>query len=254
MIKFFRHIRKRLISESKFSKYLLYAIGEIILVVIGILIALQVNNWNENNRQYREAQTKIRELQGEFAENRIVLKERINDLENANTYVRKIIDLTNEIGTAPENFNLDSIISRSLKYGNYNPANSTIQELISSGKLGLITDKELKKSLYAWLQMLEDSDEDFKNQDHQAQSLLIPYLYKNISMQNLNAYNPLDIKEKSRLYNDSYKQVIKDLEFENLYHGKLFWNSVMITHYKSLDSLAKKIVKQAQKLIDKIDD
>ncbi len=48
MIKFFRHIRQRLLTENKFSKYLLYAIGEIILVVIGILIALQINNWNEN--------------------------------------------------------------------------------------------------------------------------------------------------------------------------------------------------------------
>lgn len=48
MIKFFRKIRKRLLSENKFSKYLLYAIGEIILVVIGILIALQINNWNED--------------------------------------------------------------------------------------------------------------------------------------------------------------------------------------------------------------
>ncbi|MFT6995454.1 MAG: hypothetical protein ACJA1P_002199 [Maribacter sp.] len=47
MIKFFRHIRKQLLSENKFSKYMLYAIGEIALVMIGILLALQVNNWNE---------------------------------------------------------------------------------------------------------------------------------------------------------------------------------------------------------------
>ena len=47
MIKFFRRIRQQLLSENKTSKYLLYAIGEIILVVIGILIALQINNWNE---------------------------------------------------------------------------------------------------------------------------------------------------------------------------------------------------------------
>ena len=50
MIKFFRKIRQRLLSENKFSKYLIYAIGEIILVVIGILIALQINNWNENKK------------------------------------------------------------------------------------------------------------------------------------------------------------------------------------------------------------
>ena len=50
MIKFFRRIRQNLLSENKFSKYLLYAIGEIILVVIGILIALQLNIWKENKQ------------------------------------------------------------------------------------------------------------------------------------------------------------------------------------------------------------
>jgi hypothetical protein len=51
MIKFFRKIRQRLLTENKFSKYLIYAIGEIILVVIGILIALSINNWNESRKQ-----------------------------------------------------------------------------------------------------------------------------------------------------------------------------------------------------------
>ncbi len=54
MIKFFRKIRQKLISENKFSKYLLYAIGEIILVVIGILIALQINNANEVAKQQKQ--------------------------------------------------------------------------------------------------------------------------------------------------------------------------------------------------------
>ena len=47
MIKFFRKIRQKMLTENKFSKYLIYAIGEIILVVIGILIALSINTWNE---------------------------------------------------------------------------------------------------------------------------------------------------------------------------------------------------------------
>ncbi len=50
MINFFRKIRHRLFSQNKFSKYLLYAVGEIVLVVIGILIALQINNWNETRK------------------------------------------------------------------------------------------------------------------------------------------------------------------------------------------------------------
>ena len=48
MIKFFRHLRQNRIMENKTSKYFKYAIGEIVLVVIGILIALQINNWNTN--------------------------------------------------------------------------------------------------------------------------------------------------------------------------------------------------------------
>lgn len=48
MIKFFRTIRQNLIMENKTGKYLKYAIGEIVLVVIGILIALSINTWNEN--------------------------------------------------------------------------------------------------------------------------------------------------------------------------------------------------------------
>ena len=50
MLRFFRQIRQRLLTDNKFSKYLLYAVGEILLVVIGILIALQINNWNEERK------------------------------------------------------------------------------------------------------------------------------------------------------------------------------------------------------------
>jgi len=52
MIKFFRKIRQRLVAENKFTQYLIYALGEIVLVVVGILIALQINNWNEAQKDH----------------------------------------------------------------------------------------------------------------------------------------------------------------------------------------------------------
>lgn len=58
MLRFFRKIRQKLLTDSKFSKYLLYSVGEILLVVIGILIALQIDSWNEK-RQLEEREIKF---------------------------------------------------------------------------------------------------------------------------------------------------------------------------------------------------
>jgi hypothetical protein len=66
MIKFFRQIRYKLMSENKTSKYFKYAIGEILLVVIGILIALQINTWNEERKERNREQAILKNLQLEF--------------------------------------------------------------------------------------------------------------------------------------------------------------------------------------------
>ncbi|MFP4847016.1 DUF6090 family protein [Winogradskyella sp. PE311] len=77
MIKFFRKIRQKLLSENKFSKYLIYAIGEIVLVVIGILIALGINNWN-NEQKDKQAELKyLNQIRKSLKENDLILKERI---------------------------------------------------------------------------------------------------------------------------------------------------------------------------------
>ena len=74
MIKFFRKIRQNMIKENKASKYLLYAIGEIVLVVIGILIAISINNWNENNKLAKKETTLLISLQKEIEANINILK------------------------------------------------------------------------------------------------------------------------------------------------------------------------------------
>ena len=75
-MKFFHRIRKGLLKENRFTRYLIYAAGEIILVVIGILIALQINNWNTNQREQREANDIL-----------LTIREGLNsDLENVISY------------------------------------------------------------------------------------------------------------------------------------------------------------------------
>ncbi|WP_273567484.1 DUF6090 family protein [Maribacter halichondriae] len=69
MIKFFRKIRQNLLSEGKTGKYLKYAIGEILLVIIGILIALQINNWNDIRIERKELNIALHAMIEELNEN-----------------------------------------------------------------------------------------------------------------------------------------------------------------------------------------
>ena len=77
MIKSFRKIRQKLLSENNFSKYLIYAIGEIVLVVIGILIALSLNNWNDSKKKKIEERVLLTELMKNLEINITQIKEDI---------------------------------------------------------------------------------------------------------------------------------------------------------------------------------
>ena len=74
MIKFFRKLRQNLLMENKTGKYLKYAIGEIALVMIGILLALQVNNWNNYRLEGRKEQLFLANLQSDFKANLIAYR------------------------------------------------------------------------------------------------------------------------------------------------------------------------------------
>ena len=83
MIKFFRKIRQNLLSEGKTGKYLKYAIGEIILVVIGILIALSINNWNENQKLQKSKTEYYKQLLVEINLDIKKLEPKLNRIEQS---------------------------------------------------------------------------------------------------------------------------------------------------------------------------
>jgi len=83
MINFFRHIRQTLLSKNKFNKYILYAIGEIVLVVFGILIALSINNWNENNKSRAFESEMLTQIHENLIKDRLSLDNIISNFENA---------------------------------------------------------------------------------------------------------------------------------------------------------------------------
>ena len=93
MIKFFRKIRQKLLSENKFSKYLIYAVGEILLVVIGILIALQINNRNEFKKD-RAFETKmLKEIRKEIIKDTIYFNKISKRAETSMNGGEKLLEL-----------------------------------------------------------------------------------------------------------------------------------------------------------------
>ncbi len=104
MINFFRKIRKKLADDNKPLKYLRYGIGEIVLVVIGILIALQINNWNEQKKQSQKEHKILREIKENVETNVLIFQQAIKQQEAIIQDLDLFVDMVRS-----QSFNNDSI-------------------------------------------------------------------------------------------------------------------------------------------------
>ena len=146
MIKFFRKIRQRLLTENKFSKYLIYAIGEIILVVIGILIALSINNWNEKQKDLEKEQLILKQLHSEYQSNLAQLDEKIL---MRNEGLEACAKLLNQIDN-PETIN-EEVLYNSLWQILRDPTFDPIKnDIVGSQNLRLLQNEELVRILSNW--------------------------------------------------------------------------------------------------------
>lgn len=181
MISFFRKIRKRLLSDGKAGRYLKYAFGEIILVVIGILIALSINNWNENRKERVQEALILQQLLSDFKSNLEQLDQKIsfrNDFMKASLELLKLID-------EPQLRNKDSIdmfIGRTMPYATYDPI---IVDLAGSGELGLIQNTSLKRALTHWSSNIKDVIEDEVIWKEYRNNQYFPFLVKHYQLRTI---------------------------------------------------------------------
>jgi len=144
MIKFFRIIRQKLLTENKFSRYLIYALGEILLVVIGILIALQINNWNDYRKQIKKEREILQQFKIELNEDLLIL----NETTSYNNFLIKSCDelirhLENDL---PYNDSLSLYFDRWASPDVLEFNGSTYQNLITTGP-ELIRNKYLRNDI-----------------------------------------------------------------------------------------------------------
>ncbi len=145
MIKFFRKIRQNLLSEGQAGKYLKYAFGEIILVVIGILIALSLNNWNENRKNKLTESEYYCKLLADFELDRQNIAELYKESEHKiATSKRLLLELKDKC--KEKSYLLNNYL-QALRTNAFVPSKVAMTDIVSSGKLNLLTNDSLKNDL-----------------------------------------------------------------------------------------------------------
>ena len=157
MIKFLRSIRKRLIREKKLGNYFVYAIGEIVLVVIGILIALAINTSNQTKIDREKEQTYLIGLRKEFQTSRLKLHELIKVNRQNYEGARKLMEFKSDESTRPSEKQFSELLFATFSNDiSFNPNNSLLVEMINSGSLKDLSNAELRVHLTNWIATLSD--------------------------------------------------------------------------------------------------
>jgi len=207
MLKIFRSIRQKLVTEGRIKNYLTYATGEIILLVIGILIALQLNNWNNDRTNRQKELDYLKNIQRD-------LRDQLQDIENQYEYELTQMNNANELIKSYEidashRFSdtvlarLTSLIMRS----NFVLVDPTFQDLKSTGNLILINNYSLRDELIRYYQKLNDiaSTINFNNNSFVDQLFAQNMIHNSL-------LNMTNLSEMSRRFNSNVLDISEHLK------------------------------------------
>lgn len=224
MIKFFRKIRQNLLMENKTGKYFKYAIGEIVLVVIGILIALSISNWNENRKNSQSETVFLEGILYDINEQKKLCNNQIDFESGRQKWALKSLETIKS--SFIEN-QLDSLyryvqhLKQRLTFAVFNP---TYEELKSTGALKLIKDKNLKSDIVLFYQNLEKRNQILTNNNHNIDNIYKTYVLSNSFGFYYNNQEKIQVKWKHQpsqlLELSNNLEVRKNLTISNLYRAK----------------------------------
>ena len=237
MINFFRKIRQKLLPENKFSRYLIYAIGEIILVVIGILIALQVNNRNEQRKENDFEVKILTEIRNNLQTDLLEIRE---DLEIMDDLKRACLDVKNHILHLDEPSDSLSISAAILRVTpHFSPINSGYN-LLQTRSVGIIKNDSLRNSITYQYDMLYPYYKTYEEERGRFHTLhsepkLLEYFSMIYDVDQGLSYRGLFFEinkiDYQRLKNDSkFIKLIDAIAFENALiqsRGKRVENSIL---------------------------
>ncbi|MGB6037693.1 MAG: DUF6090 family protein [Cryomorphaceae bacterium] len=234
MIKFFRHIRQRMIKENRVSKYMLYAIGEIVLVVIGILIALQINNWNEDRKIRKSEQEILTNLKSELILNRDRLDktQQLHHMEY-DAGVQLLNLFNTDVSTIPV-IKLDSILTVFEMAHTVEANDGYIKSLLSSGKIDHIQNAALKAFVGSFDGQVIDATEEQYPMKRLFEDRLWPLTDGKINAANrirlLSNYSTIP----KGTYESNYVWFFESREIEDIVSNILAWRLDLMDDEKTL--------------------
>ena len=246
MIKFFKHIRKSLLMENKTSKYFKYAFGEILLVVIGILIALQINNWNEKRVEKNILNNYYLRMLEELvvSENNLKkFKASIDTLVIDNKRTLHILNLKNK-DSLP--LLKESLWALGTSYGSsFNFP--ILEEFINEGNLAKVKNSKIKNRLQAFSIQLNGFSYMDKYIENQYFTSIEPYFNKHINYAEV-------FKRNKKLVQGG-----PEIDYNNFYNNLELWNIVtfkletVLSQQIRLESFIILIEQLKENLIDELD-
>jgi hypothetical protein len=241
VIRFFRRIRFNLLRENRFTRYLLYAIGEIVLVVIGILIALNINNRIELQKNERVTRLALEEIQKNLLEDIINAQHNLKAFIKSDSIQNKIFDFKNP--SKPDDYKnnevqklghlyYDFVINKNgyenlLRHldklpGKYKPILEDLNELyVNMNENITVSNERIRNTVYAHLDFLHDQNWDI----HRLK-------YNEISQEEINYY----------LNDDAYKKQVRKFMNDrwNVFKNSHRFRVKAVGTYIKIDSLLEK--------------
>lgn len=226
MINFFRTIKKGFIHENKFSKYLLYAFGEIVLVVIGILIALQINNSNDQKTERKKELKYLANIKIDLSKDLESLDYNI-DFRSKKSRGTEII--INQMNGAPIKDLTETAyhVLNTLYMERFQPSNVTYRDLVSSGNMNIISRDSIKILLFELSLLYQSNDFYMEYETNEYEEFMAKSIYKKTDVYKL---KPIYLGEATA------EQVnLKASDFDELFRCKEYKNGCVISNWTTKD-------------------
>ena len=249
---------RRLELRKRSGQYFLYAVGEIVLIVFGILIALQIGGWNEDRREFHEETAILERLKSDFEANQERLK--VND-DLWRSITERLRDFQKAMGPNPDTYP-DELIHQYVTAFKQNPSfypnEGVLNSLIASGRIDLVSHEELNYKLNSWPTLMGSyrftmnyiAEQGFNNstefrshfpyQNLQTDAGRINPRYSGISerMRDFDAAGPIG---PSRFPSDQ-KLLLTSMELQNAIHSKRINGGILVYKIADLQQLHEEIL------------